>query len=65
LLSAAERQRWDDWRRLRLQPGSGIANPDLGGFETELAAMRELHADDPAKLALLQALDDWRATLLA
>ena len=65
LLSAAERQRWDDWRRSRLQPGSGLADPDLGGFDAELAAMRALHAGDPGKLALLQALDDWRAGLLA
>jgi exodeoxyribonuclease-1 len=64
LLSPAERQRWDDWRRLRLQPGSGLADPDMGGFEAELAALREQHAGDPAKLALLQALDDWRAALL-
>jgi exodeoxyribonuclease-1 len=64
LLSPSERQRWDDWRRLRLQPGSGLADPDLGGFEAELEALREQHAGDPAKLALLQALDDWRAALL-
>jgi exodeoxyribonuclease-1 len=64
LLSPAERQRWDAWRRLRLQPGSGLADPDLGAFAVELAALREQHAGDPAKLALLQALDDWRAALL-
>jgi exodeoxyribonuclease-1 len=64
LLSPAERQRWDDWRRQRLQPGSGLADSDLGTFEVELAALREQHAGDPAKLALLQALDDWRAALL-
>jgi exodeoxyribonuclease-1 len=64
LLPAAERERWDQWRRLRLQPGSGLADPDLGGFEAESAALREQHAGDPAKLALLDALDAWRAEIL-
>ena len=64
LLSPVERSRWDEWRRLRLQAGSGLADPDLGGFDAELAALREQHAGDPAKLALLDALDDWRAQIL-
>jgi exodeoxyribonuclease-1 len=62
-LSAPERDRWDDWRRRRLAPGSGLADPDLGGFQAEMDAMRVAHAGDPAKLALLDALDDWKATL--
>ena len=62
-LSAEERARWDQWRRERLRPGSGLADPDLGGFASEMAAMREAHAADPRKLALLDALDDWKATL--
>ena len=63
-LDADEHRRWNDWRRQRLLPGSGLADPDLGGFEAELTALREQYAGDPAKLALLQALDDWRAALL-
>ena len=59
-LSAAERQRWDDWRRERLRPGSGLADPDLGAFEAELASMRAVHAVDPDKLALLDALEQWK-----
>jgi exodeoxyribonuclease-1 len=62
-LSAAERGRWDDWRRRRLAPGSGLADPDLGGFQAEMDAMRVAHAGDPAKLALLDALDDWKTAL--
>ncbi|MFC7300118.1 exodeoxyribonuclease I [Cognatiluteimonas weifangensis] len=63
-LTTAERERWHAWRRLRLQPGSGLADPDLEGFTRELTALREQHAGDAAKLALLDALEDWRRTLL-
>jgi exodeoxyribonuclease-1 len=59
-LDAGERQRWDAWRHARLQPGSGLSEPDLARFEAELALMRETHAADPAKLALLDALGSWR-----
>ena len=62
-LSPAERARWDGWRRDRLQPGSGLADPDLGGFEAEMAAMRAAHAGDAGKLGLLDALDDWKSGL--
>jgi exodeoxyribonuclease-1 len=62
-LSAPERDRWDYWRRRRLAPGSGLADPDLGGFQAEMDAMRVAHAGDPAKLALLDALHDWKTAL--
>jgi exodeoxyribonuclease-1 len=62
-LSPGERARWDGWRRARLQPGSGLADPDAGMFEAEMAAMRATHAGDAGKLALLDALDDWKAGL--
>ena len=62
-LSVEERARWDAWRRERLRPGSGLADPDLGAFEAELTALRAAHAGDPAKLALLDALEDWKAGL--
>lgn len=62
-LSPSERMRWDGWRRDRLQPGSGLADPDLGMFEAEMAAMRDAHAGDAAKLALLDALEEWKAGL--
>jgi exodeoxyribonuclease-1 len=62
-LSADERARWDEWRRLRLSPGSGLADPDLGAFASEMDAMREAHAGSTAKLALLDALEGWKARL--
>ncbi len=63
-LSPAERDRWDAWRRARLAPGSGLADPDLAQFEAEQAQLRAAHAGDPAKLALLDALDAWRNAIL-
>lgn len=59
-LSPDERGRWDAWRHARLAPGSGLADPDLAQFEAEQAQLRASHAADPAKLALLDALDAWR-----
>jgi exodeoxyribonuclease-1 len=63
LLSEDERARWDRWRRERLAPGSGLAAPDLAAFDAEIAALRQLHAAQPERMALLDALEDWRATL--
>jgi exodeoxyribonuclease-1 len=63
LLSPAERERWDAFRRARLAPGSGMASPDLGRFEADLAASRAEHAGDAAKLALLDQLDAWRTSI--
>jgi len=63
LLAPAEREHWDAFRRARLAPGSGLASPDLGRFEADLAAARAQHAGDPAKLALLDALAAWRGEI--
>ncbi|HET7656571.1 MAG TPA: exodeoxyribonuclease I [Luteimonas sp.] len=63
-LAPGERERWESWRRARLAPGSGLADPDLAGFEAEQAALRAAHAADPGKLALLDALDAWRDRIL-
>jgi exodeoxyribonuclease-1 len=59
-LAPAERERWDAFRRARLAPGSTLASPDLARFEADLVAQRAQHAADPAKLALLDALEAWR-----
>lgn len=64
LLSASERQRWDDWRKLRLQPGSTLSDPNLGDFEAEIAQLRADHAGAPDKLQLLDALESWRRDIL-
>src|SRR5690606_10850470 len=63
-LAPEERERWESWRRARLAPGSGLADPDLAGFEAEQAALRAAHAAEPGKLALLDALDAWRDRIL-
>jgi exodeoxyribonuclease-1 len=63
LLAPAERERWDAFRRTRLAPGSGLASPDLARFEADLATLREQHAGDAAKLALLGELEAWRAQI--
>lgn len=63
-LPPADHGRWEQWRRARLQPGSGLADPDLGDFERELATLRAEHAAAPGKLALLDALDAWRSEIL-
>jgi exodeoxyribonuclease-1 len=64
LLDGAERERWEGWRRSRLQAGAGLADPDVGMFDSELAALRLRHAEDPARLGLLDALDAWRSRIL-
>jgi exodeoxyribonuclease-1 len=63
LLAPAEHERWDAFRRERLAPGSGLASPDLGRFEADLATLRAQHAGEAAKLALLDRLEAWRAQI--
>jgi len=58
-LSAAERARWDDYRRLRLRAGTTLSEYDFERFNAEMAALRGVHAGDPARLALLDQLDQW------
>ena len=58
-LTNDERQRWDDYRRQRLSPESGLSECSLDGFRTEVAQLRALHADDGGKLALLDQIDAW------
>ena len=58
-LDTTERQRWDDYRRLRLARGSGLSELDFDGFRIELAALRVTHAGDGGKLALLDQLEAW------
>jgi len=58
-LDAAERGRWNDYRRQRLLGDAGLGEQTLAGFRTELDALAVEHAADPTKLALLQHLRDW------
>ncbi len=58
-LTHTERQRWDDYRRQRLLAESGLSELSLAGFRVELATLRNLHANDRMKLALLDQIDSW------
>lgn len=64
-LSADEQARWDDYRRRRLYGDEGLAEHGFAGFDAELAGLRSAHRADPARLALLDALQDWRDRLQA
>ena len=57
-LDLSEQARWYDLRRARLeQPGLGEL--DLAGFRAEIAQLREVHAEDAGRMALLDALTAW------
>jgi len=58
-LTHDERLRWDDYRRHRLSPESGMSEQSLSGFHAELAQLRTVHAGDGARLALLDQIDAW------
>lgn len=62
-LDAAERARWDDYRRLRLQTESGLSELSFAAFDQELATLRAAHAGDAPRLALLDHLQQWRSDL--
>ena len=58
-LTAEDRQRWDDYRRNRLMRDSGLSEYTFDTYFAEIAALRGVHHDHGAKLALLDALEDW------
>jgi len=57
-LDAAQRADWNAWRRQRLLQGNG-SEYSLATYRDELAQLRQQHADDPARQALLDALQAW------
>lgn len=58
-LTTVEHERWNDYRRRRLQTDSGLSELDLARFRGEIVALRAAHAADGAKLLLLDQLDAW------
>jgi exodeoxyribonuclease-1 len=58
-LSIEERERWDDYRRRRLYQDAGLGEYNFERFHAELAALRQAHADDGPRLALLDRLEAW------
>lgn len=58
-LDAAERGRWNAYRRQRLLGDTALGEQNLAGFHAELDRLAAEHADAPARLALLQQLRAW------
>lgn len=58
-LTCAERERWDAYRRRRLHSDSGLSEYTFERFHEEIATLRQAHAADSAKLALLDRLEAW------
>ena len=58
-LDANDRVRWDDYRRQRLTRDAELSEYSFESFFAEIAAFRTAHAAHGAKLALLDALEDW------
>ncbi len=58
-LTAAERTRWDEYRRRRLQLDSGLSEYTFDTFAAEIASLRAQHAGDGNRLVLLDQLEQW------
>ncbi|UHQ19102.1 exodeoxyribonuclease I [Lysobacter sp. KIS68-7] len=58
-LDAGERARWDDYRRSRLARDAGLSEYSFDTYFAEIDALRAVHTEHGAKLALLDALEDW------
>jgi exodeoxyribonuclease-1 len=62
-LDAAERGRWNDYRRQRLLGESGLGEQGMAEYRAQLETLAAEHVDAPEKLALLQHLRDWGTDL--
>jgi exodeoxyribonuclease-1 len=58
-LSASERARWNDYRRLRLRDERGLSEYSFDSFRAEIAALRLAHAGDGGKQVLMDQLEAW------
>ena len=58
-LSPDERETWDAFRLSRLTEPEGGGSITLDRYAQRLAELAETHAEDPAKLAVLEALSEW------
>jgi exodeoxyribonuclease-1 len=64
-LTHDERARWDDYRRTRLFTDAGLSELTWDDFRAELALLRAQHADDGARMALLDQLEAWAFEITA
>jgi len=62
-LDADERQRWDEYRHLRLSSDCGLSECSFETYAQEIAALRVQHADEGNKQVLLDQLQAWGETL--
>ena len=58
-LSASERARWNDYRRLRLREERGLSEYTFETFRAEIGALRLAHAADGGRQVLLDQLEAW------
>jgi len=58
-LDAAERQRWNDYRRQRLADDSTLSELGFTPYFDRIATLRGEHAGNAGRLALLDQLDAW------
>jgi Exodeoxyribonuclease I subunit C (EC 3.1.11.1) len=63
-LSPQEREDWDAYRLARLTDPEGGSSLQIHEYEARRAELAEIHAEDPAKLAILDALGDWAEQVL-
>jgi exodeoxyribonuclease I len=63
-LTAEERENWDAERLVRLTDPSGGGSIQIDRYEQRLMELAEMHADDPARMAVLGALSDWSEQVL-
>jgi exodeoxyribonuclease-1 len=63
-LSPEERETWDAFRLSRLTEPEGGGSITLDRYAQRLAELAETHAEDPAKLAVLEALSEWGETVM-
>lgn len=58
-LGFGEHDRWNDYRRTRLQHDSGLSELTFDQAREQIAQLRASHGGDGAKLALLDQLEAW------
>ena len=64
-LLPSERERWNAYRRERLETDNGWSELTFAQFNDEIAQLRSAHAGDGDRLALLDRLQAWGAGIAA